>query len=233
MTSILTVGSHSITARYSDSSISNTSAAVVQTVTKAPTTPTTITLTSNINPAVYNPTANGTPFSDVMFTATVSPAGATGLVKFYMTNSALNCTNHTCQVLCYTYSSELAPKATCSYYLPAGTFTITAVYGGDSNFSASTSQPFTQTVHLSLTSSPNPSIVGQSVIFVATPGWGTGVMSFYDGTTRIGTSVVNGQTTFSTTALSVGTHSITAVFTADPSSTNSTSDVLTQTVNVH
>src|SRR5262249_58437238 len=83
---------------------------------------------------------------------------------------------------------------------------ITASYGGDGNFTTSTSAVLTQTVNqdgtsTSLASSANPSVFGQTVIFTATvtanaPGRGTptGTMTFLDGTTVLGTSSLSGGT---------------------------------------
>jgi uncharacterized protein YfaS (alpha-2-macroglobulin family) len=55
--------------------------------------------------------------------------------------------------------------------LPPGSNSITAVYGGDSNHSGSTSAPVNQFVLAAtttmLTSSPNPSKYGQAVTFTA------------------------------------------------------------------
>ena len=242
-TNILTAGTHSVTARYSDSYGGNTSAVIPQTVNKAPIASTITTLTSSANPVtyVYTP-SGGSAVYFLEFTAIVSPPNASGTVKFFDTNTGLGCTNHTCQIVCggasYQHSSSLAPQATCWAYLPAGTFSITAVYSGDNSFGSSTSAVLTQTVNLSLTSSPNPSVAEQSVTLTALIGWSgtfaTGIMTFYDGTMRIGTSVVsNGQATFSTTMLSVGSHSLTAVFSGDNTVPNSTSAVLTQTVTAH
>ena len=61
-------------------------------------------------------------------------------------------------------------------------------------------------------------------------------MNFLDGTTTIGTGTLNssGAATFSTsttTPLTVGTHSITAVYAGDTNFTTSTSSVLSQVVN--
>lgn len=235
-TAALVVGQHSITARYSDdSSMTMTSAVTMQIVNKAPVSPSTTTVAPT-SPITYVAGPNGTAVYTVRFDATISPSTATGTVKFFMTNSGLACVNNTCEMLCGGRSSSLAPQATCFYYLPAGTFTITAVYSGDNKLGGSTSTPVSQVVNLLLTSSLSLSVVGQTVTFTANVGWGgaTGLMNFYDGTVRIGTSVVsNGKTTFSTTTLSVGSHSITAAFNGDNNAPNSTSAVLTQTVNPH
>ena len=90
-----------------------------------------------------------------------------------------------------------------------------------------------------VTSSANPSVYGQSVTFTATvkaasPGSGTptGTVTFYDGSTNLGSGTLSGGTaTLPTTFFVVGSHSITAVYSGDPDFTASTSSALTQTVN--
>jgi len=126
--------------------------------------------------------------------------------------------------------------------LAVGTYTITAHYSGDSNYSAATSTVMTLTVTrapttTSLTSS-GPSVYGQSVTFTATvttsgSGTPTGTVTFLDGTTAIGSGTLNGSgvATFSTTSLTAGTHSITAAYSGDTNFNASTSSPLTQTVN--
>src|SRR5207244_1906407 len=128
--------------------------------------------------------------------------------------------------------------------LGVGTHSITASYSGDSNFNGSTSAVLTQTVNKANTtttvaSSANPSVFGQSVTFTATvavvsPGAGSpsGSVTFLDGATTLGTGTLSGGTaTFATSALAVGSHSITASYGGDTNFNTSTSAVLTQTVN--
>src|SRR5205823_5238790 len=128
--------------------------------------------------------------------------------------------------------------------LSVATHSITAVYGGDSNFNGSTSNTVSQVVNkanttTSITSSQNPSGVGQTVIFTATvsavaPGTGTpsGTVSFRDSGTEIGTGPLSaGVATFSTSSLTAGSHIITAVYLGDGSFNGSTSGNLTQQVN--
>jgi Bacterial Ig-like domain (group 3) len=128
--------------------------------------------------------------------------------------------------------------------LSVGSHSITGVYSGDPNFTTSTSSTLTQTVKQSSTttsvfSSVNPSTAGQAVTFTATisvssPGSGTptGTVSFYDGSSSIGTgSVSGGVATFTTSSLSMGTHSIKAVYSGDTNFKTSTSTALTQVVN--
>ena len=89
-----------------------------------------------------------------------------------------------------------------------------------------------------LTSSPNPSSFGQAVTFTATvtshffkfqP---TGTVTFFDGTTNIGKSPLNGSgvATLTTSTLAVGTHSMTATYNGDANFTASTSPALQQVV---
>jgi hypothetical protein len=89
-----------------------------------------------------------------------------------------------------------------------------------------------------LTSSVNPSTVGQSVTFTATVTSAafkqtpTGTVNFLDGTSSLGSSGLgsNGTASFSTASLSVGTHSITAKYSGDGNFLGSTSAVLSQVV---
>lgn len=95
----------------------------------------------------------------------------------------------------------------------------------------------------SLTSSPNPSVWGQSVTFRAsvtapTPGQPTGTVTFYH-TQRfpfppyvLGKGTLGGGiATFTTSGLAVTAHGIFAAYSGDANFINSTSGVLTQTVN--
>jgi hypothetical protein len=123
--------------------------------------------------------------------------------------------------------------------LKVGTTSVTAVYAGDSNFAASKSKAVSQVVNkatttTTLTSSPNPSNVGQSVTFRAnvTPEFGgkvTGSVAFYDGTTLLKTVPVTGAK-YTTSTLTQGMHSITATYSGSISFDGSSAS-LTQTVN--
>jgi hypothetical protein len=128
--------------------------------------------------------------------------------------------------------------------LSVGSHSITAAYAGDVGFGASTSAPVIQAVNPASTStvvvsSANPSTLGQSVTFTATvsataPGSGTptGAVAFKDGASTIGTgTLAGGIATFATTSLSVGAHSIIAVYGGSGNYTGSTSVALSQTVN--
>jgi hypothetical protein len=88
---------------------------------------------------------------------------------------------------------------------------------------------------LSLTSSSSKVASGGSVTFQAalTSPASTGSVTFYDGTTALGSAVTpqNGVATYTTSALSVGTHSVTAKYTGkNNSQVLASSDVVAQTI---
>ncbi|HVS35593.1 MAG TPA: Ig-like domain repeat protein [Gemmataceae bacterium] len=95
----------------------------------------------------------------------------------------------------------------------------------------------------SLTSSANPASYGNSVTFTAAVGSAgsngmfspTGTVSFFDNGVLLGTSSVTSgwsgsQATYTTSALALGSHSITAVYSGDLNFGASTSSALTQNV---
>lgn len=86
-------------------------------------------------------------------------------------------------------------------------------------------------------SSPNPSTFGQAVTFTATvthqgAGTPTGTVSFFDGTTNLGSSSLNGTgvATLTTSALMAATHNVSAVYNGDANFAPSTSPMLQQNV---
>jgi sugar lactone lactonase YvrE len=217
-TSTLTLGTHSITATYSGDAtyLGSTSALLTQTINKIATT---TALTSAPNPSIAG--------SGVTFTATVTPAAATGTIQFLDGTTVLGTG---------TLASGSATFTTST--LTPGTHSVTAVYSGDASNAASTSAGVSQSVKLSpgltLTSSQNPSTVGQTVAFTANlnPA-ATGTVQFLDGTAVLATvTVSSGAATFSTSALTQGAHSITAAYGGDSNYMSSTSSALTQTVNL-
>ena len=125
LTSSLTAGTHSITAHYEGDinyGVAD-STALSQVVDKA--TPT-VALVSSLNPSTFG--------ESVTFTATL-PADATGTVTFLDGSTSLGTG---------TISSGIATLTTSS--LAAGTHSITAQYGGDSNYNGAVSTPVSQVV---------------------------------------------------------------------------------------
>jgi hypothetical protein len=217
--STLAVGSHSITASYGGDANdnSNTSSVLTQTVNKVNTT---VTLASSANPSTYG--------SSVTFSATVSPATATGTVTFTDGSTTLGTG---------TISSGTATYSTST--LAVGSHSITASYGGDTNDNSSTSSVLAQAVNavnttVIVASSANPSAYGSLVTFTATvsPSAATGTVTFADGSLTLGTGTISsGIAAYSTSMLAAGSHSITAVYGGDANDNSSTSSVLAQIVN--
>ena len=126
--------------------------------------------------------------------------------------------------------------------LAVGAHSITAVYGGSLSFGGSTSSGVPHavgkgSVSASLSSSTSTSVGSQPVTFTASllvvapaAGAPSGLISFSDGEALLGSgTVANGAASFTTSALSVGSHSITATYSGDGSFTQ-TSSVATQSV---
>jgi uncharacterized repeat protein (TIGR03803 family) len=202
------------------SSKSNT---VKQVVSKATTT---TALASSLNPSNVG--------QSVTFSASVTPefsGKVTGTVTFYDGTTALKTIGVSGGVAKFTTST-----------LTSGTHSITAVYGGNSNFSGSTSGPVSQFVRVAttttLTSSPNPSAYGQAVTFTATVISSVGApppdgetISFMKGTTVLGTGTLSGGTaSFTTSMLPVGTNTINSVYGGDSNFPGSTSKAVKQVV---
>ena len=108
--------------------------------------------------------------------------------------------------------------------LTLGSHAISATYAGDGHFngsSAALTEAVKQATSTTVHSSVNPSVFEQPVIFTATiaPNAATGTVTFKNGAVVLGTSsVVSGKATFSTSALAVGAHSITATYNGRPPS---------------
>ncbi|MFN6052405.1 MAG: Ig-like domain repeat protein, partial [Planctomycetia bacterium] len=107
--------------------------------------------------------------------------------------------------------------------LASGSHNLTAEYSGNTAFLPSSSNTVTQVVRTvsttTVTSSNLSAAYQSSVTFTATLGStnATGTVDFYDGSTRIaqGVALSSGVATFTTSNLSAGSHSITAVYNGD------------------
>ena len=222
--SSLSVGSHQIVASYGGDSDNSASAssALTQVVNAVATT---TTLISSLNPSTTG--------QSVTFTATVAGSGGT------LTGTVTFTVNGTAQTPMTLNGSGQATYTTTS--LPVGQNHVTATYSGNATFGTSTSSALTQTVNAistttKLTSSLNPSIIGQSVTFTATVagtgGTPTGTVTFtIDGTAQAPVTLTNGSAVYNTSTLAVGTHTITAAYSGDTTFAVSSSSTLTQTVN--
>jgi hypothetical protein len=184
--------------------------------------PTTTSLVSSANPSVYG--------KSVTFTATVHPATSgtpTGTITFKDGTATL-------ATIALSGNSASFSSAT----LAAQSHSIVATYSGDTHFTASNSPILTETItqaatSVVLTSSPYASRYGQPVALYAavksaTSGTPTGTVTFKDGSGVIQNAPISlGRAKIATSKLTVGTHSLTAVYTGSVNFTGSTSPVLT------
>jgi hypothetical protein len=232
--STLAPGSHSITAQYGGNTSFSGSASIPvlnQVVNAAGLVGTTTGLNFSVNPSVF-----GQP---VTLTATVTPVSGTavpgGTVTFLDGATSIGSGN-----------LDNTGKATLQTTLGVGSHFLTAMYAGNAGFSSSVSSPAIWQIigkasaSATVAASANPSVSGQSVTFTATvsataPGAGTptGTATFFDGTTQIGSpaTLSSGNATVSTSALTQGGHSITAMYSGDTNFSTSTSVAFTQIVN--
>jgi hypothetical protein len=172
--------------------------------------PTTTTLTSSKNPSNWS--------DAVTFTATVTGSGGTGVPSGTVTLSD----GTTVLATMMLNGSGVAALTTSS--LAVGNHTITATYSGDSRFTASTAplnsnpQVVNQAPTLTaVTSSENPSNWGDAVTLTAnvtsSNGLPSGVVTFSDASTPLGTGTLSGGVaTFTTSSLAIGNHTITAQY---------------------
>ncbi len=191
---------------------------------------TTTVLVSDPNPSVYGQL--------VAFTATVSPTPDGGTVTFK--DGATDISGPV------TVSSGQAQFST--NWLSVGAHSITAEYSGTTNYDASVSDPVVQTVNkagtaTTLTTSPEPSVVGETVTLIASvtasdPGGGPplGTVTFtYEIGTPLGTAelVSSGpnwsRAVLTTDTLPIGAHTITAEYLGSPDH-NGSSDTADHTV---
>ncbi|OCW59542.1 beta strand repeat-containing protein [Hoeflea olei] len=219
-TSALSVGSHSITAEYAGDTDNAPASSTSVAVTVAKAVPTLSVTSSNIAPSF------GT---SVTLTATLANGSApTGTVTFK--DGAATLGTGTISGTTATYSTSA---------LSVGNHSITADYAGDADNEAAASSALTISVGkiaptIALTASDATPALGASVTFTATLGGGaspSGTVTFKDGATTLGTGTISGTTaTFATSALAVGSHSITADYAGDANNGASSSQPLAVTV---
>ncbi len=212
----LAPGTHQVTATYGGDSAydpSTTTTSLTQVVT------------ATQNTTLLSVSTENTPYGiPVMFSASVNyflnpgAAAPTGTITFYDGQVVLA-------------SRPLGGPGGATFStsaLPAGTHAIRAAYSGDPNFTPSASQATTLTVNpvvtsVALAAPVVPTSPGQPVTLTAyvtptpagvqTP---TGVVVFYEGTTRLGSAALSGGVaTLPVPGLSLGTHAITADYAGD------------------
>lgn len=226
-TSFLYVGTHDLVATYpGDFNFENsTSNTVVEVITGPPTT--TVLNSVTPNPAQLT--------QAVTMTASVSSAYTvpSGTVTF-MAGGAVLATA--------TVGSNGIATGVASG-LHAGVYVVTAVYGGSTEYAASTSNALTLAVIAGntttiLTAAPNPSITGQTITLAASVSGAlmgfplTGAVTFKDGAVTLGAANVgtNGTASIGISTLLPGTHLITATYAGSSDYSASTSASLSLVV---
>lgn len=199
------IGSYVISAAYSgDNNYSASSTTYTESVSQASST---VVLSASPNPSTF-----GIPVS---FTST-TPSGATGIVTFKDGAIVIGTAPITGSSAILTTSG-----------LSVGSHYITAVYSGDTNFTGSTSPPFTQlvnkgTVAIAASSTMNPATYGRNVTFDIT-------LSGVNGVTPTGSvaltddglplTTINldatGKGSFSISTLNAASHQIKATYSGD------------------
>ncbi len=148
---------------------------------------------------------SGTAISGVSVTFTAPASGASGS---FASSSTVT-----------TDGSGVATAPSFTANGTAGTYNVTATLVG-TTLTATFTLTNTAATATAVSSSLNPSLLGQSVTFTATVtspgGTPTGTVQFKDGVNNLGTAVTlngSGQATFTTSSLTAGTHTISAVYT--------------------
>jgi hypothetical protein len=224
---------YNVTAVYAGDAAFNTSTSSAVAVSVSASTPTTTTLTASPATLTYGQKAT--------LTATVKAGTApatSGTVTFTAGSVVLG-----------TATVNAQGVATLSITPPAGIYSIVASYAGTasssnpggfgSSSSALTSQaPLTVTKATSTTmlaTSSASAATGASVTLTATVTAGaTGPVTFLNGTTTLGTGMLNasGTATLATSFPTTGSFSLTAAYGGDTNFNSSTSTALTQVISV-
>ena len=172
----------------------NTTGAVDVIINSVVGAPTTAALTSSANPSTYGQT--------LMLTATITPPTATGIIAFHDGTNLLGTG---------TLNGGTATLSIST--LSGGQHLLTAIYGGDTYDAPSTSPVLIQTVNpaptsVTISSSPDPSTYRQMVTLTAevtSSATATGTVTFYRGSTSLGTATLSGNVaTLSLASLPVG-----------------------------
>ena len=239
-TALTTVGTHQIRMRYSGNAAFAVSRSFLDQVIVAEPTRTSST---TISEPVGQP--DPSPFGQALsFTATVIDTGGgtitpTGTVTFTDTT-----TNTVLGIVTLSPTTTGQAQATLTTTaLAVGNHSITATYNGSLDFAIGIpSPPATQTVvvatsTMNLTSTANPSRFGQTVTFRAqmssdSGAIPTGQVVFKNAGQVVATAFIDaaGLATFTTNALPVGTHAITAEYAGAPNFTASNTGSLSQEV---
>ncbi len=230
-TANLAVGSHNVSVTYAGDTnfVASTSNALTETVNRNSIS---ISLTSVPNPSTFGQT--------VTVTVHVVPSPPGGSPGTMTPTGSMTFSDGTSTLGTVTLDSTGSATFTVNNFA-VGTHTITASYGGDANFSKGSSNPEIQIVNrastaTTLTTSMNPTTNASTVILVAAvksqSGIPTGSISFFDGTTQLGSGQLDdkGTATLTVADLSIGSHGLGATYAGDNNFMNSQSSIVPESI---
>jgi len=226
----LSVGTHSISVVYGGSTVysGSTSAPATITINKENTT---TSLTTSGASAAF-----GTALTFTAIAKQVAPGVAvpSGSIQFFDGTTSLG-----------SIAVDGSGKATLAISnLSVRTHSIKATYLGNINVATSNSAVVTQIITkakptVTLSATATTITVGQSDTFTATvvgvaAAAPTGNVTFYDGTTVLGTvALAGGSASFNTSSLTIGNHTIKAIYAGDGNYLSVTSTTITVAVSAH
>jgi uncharacterized protein (TIGR03437 family) len=219
--STLKGGVHFIQATYNGDNSYSPSAASQVLVFNMEGAPATVTASATTNPAVYG--------QGLAYVGTVN-AGAAGNVDFFDGSTQVNFL----PIVLVNSQAQFGPQPST---LTVGTHTIKVRYNGDINFQSAVSDGYDLVVNkastnVSIRTSQTNGLAIVATITVVSPGSGTptGSVDFMNGTTKLGSAVIDGSshtaiaTYVPTSAISGG---VTAVYNGDDNFTGNTSSSIT------
>jgi sugar lactone lactonase YvrE len=230
------VGTHTITANYLGSegqyTISSGSATVV--VGKA-----SVTVTGPAQPVSLSPGQAGSATITVTASSTTIAAPSGSISYSILNASGISAVTGVLPLTAGNGSSTatvLIPST-----LAPGSYTISITYSGDNNYAVT---PTATTISLeigkataavTLSSSASTVVLTNPLLFTATVSstttMPTGTVSFLDGTTPLGQGTLsNGVAVLSTSSLTAGIHTITAVYSGDANFSAAISSAITESV---
>ena len=189
--------------------------------------------------SVFTPSISVTEGQPVTLEAVIAGGGnTTGTVTFYNGSNAIG----TAQVSSNYFLNSLDGGAELSTtFSSIGVQSITAKYSGDQFNSSSTSQAIsigvysnnlaTSSVILQASTTTPQYLANVTLTATVSPSSATGTVTFYNGTTNIGSSAVSGGTASLTTSFAAGgTATLHAVYSGDYTYLSSTSNSLTMNI---
>jgi len=226
----LSVGTHNISVVYGGSTVYSGSTSTPATITINKESTTTSLTTSGLSVAF------GTALTFTAIAKQVAPGVAvpSGSIQFFDGTTSLG-----------SIAVDGSGKATLAISnLSVGTHSIKATYLGNINVATSNSAVVTQTITkakptVTLSATATTITVGQSDTFTATvvgvaAAAPTGNVTFYDGTTVLGTvALAGGSASFNTSSLTIGNHTIKAIYAGDGNYLSVTSTTITVAVSAH